>query len=94
MTNNDHNQFRKIIREEVTGIVDEKISASEKRVIGEVGEFVTDHLLPLIDNLAEKSDIDRIERKVDRLLDTSLDHEGRIKAIEYVPVVAHHLKLK
>lgn len=81
MTNNDQNQFRKIVREEVTGIVDNKIS-------------VSDYLLPLIDNMAEKSDINRIERKLDRLLDTGLDHENRIKAIEHVPVVTHQLKLK
>lgn len=45
-----------------------------------------------LEEKAGKTDIDRIERKLDKLLDTDLDHEYRIKNIEAVPVIAHQLK--
>ena len=84
MNNNDLTQIRKIVKEEV--------STSEKRIIGELGGFMEDHLLPIIDAKADKTDIDRIERKLDKFIDTSLHHENRIKAIEHIPVISHQLK--
>lgn len=73
MTNDDINKINKAISDNIV--------ASEQRVIAEVGKFVEDHILPAIDqkadrkdlnkmaakmeNLADKSDIDRIERKID-----------------------------
>ena len=41
MSNNDISQFRKVIREEVTQIVNEKISASEKRMVGFIDKKVS-----------------------------------------------------
>jgi hypothetical protein len=73
-------------------ILDEKLAASEKRVIGEVGKFIEDHLFPMIEEKADKTDIDRIERKLDRAIDTGLDHESRIKTIEQLPSIAHQIK--
>ncbi len=72
----------------------EEISASEKRVMADIGSFMEDNLFPMIEEKADKSDIDRLERKMDKVLDRGLDHESRIKAIEQVSVVAHELKLK
>ena len=73
-----------------------ELLASDKRVTDNVSNFIEETLLPMInerfDETADKADIDRIERKLDRLIDTSLDHEQRIKEIESVPVVAHELK--
>ncbi|TSC64605.1 MAG: Uncharacterized protein G01um101493_85, partial [Microgenomates group bacterium Gr01-1014_93] len=63
-------------------------------IIAEVGQFVEDHLVPMIEEKADKSDIDRLESKLDRVIDTSLDHESRIRDIEQVSVVAHELRLK
>lgn len=42
-----------------------ELSASEKRVIKGLVDFVSDQLIPVIDEKADKSDIDRIERKLD-----------------------------
>ena len=50
----------------IIGIIDEKISASEKRVIGGIGTFLSEQVLPLIDEKADKTDIERLERKLDR----------------------------
>lgn len=127
MNNDDLKKLRTVIKEEVTSVVEEKltaseqrskkglttleqrlkreitsseqrlreeISASEKRVMADIGEFMEDNLFPMIEEKADKSDIDRIERKLDKVLDRSLDHETRIKVIEQVPAVAHELKLK
>ena len=62
--------------------------------IGNIKKRLEERLLPLIRNMADKSDIERIERKIDKLVDGNLDHESRIKAIEQVPVVAHQLRFK
>lgn len=77
---------------QISNLLDEKLAASEKRVIGEVGKFIEDHLFPLIEEKADKSDIDRIERKLDRVIDTGLDHGNRIKTIKQLPSIAHQLK--
>lgn len=138
MNNNDLKRLRTVIKEEVTSVVEEKLTASEqrskkelttleqrlkreittseqrlreeisasekrlkeeiatsdKRVMADIGSFMEDNLFPMIEEKADKSDIDRLERKLDKVLDRSLDHEARIKAIEQVPVVAHELKVK
>jgi len=98
-----------IVKEEVTTIVKEEVSASEKRlekrlseeigksekrVLGEIGKFVEDQLLPLIEEKADKSDIDRLERKIDHITGKVSEHDVRITRIESVPVVAHELKHK
>ncbi|MBI2086114.1 hypothetical protein HYT74_02115 [Candidatus Daviesbacteria bacterium] len=70
----------------------EELLASDKKIMVDIGTFMEDTLFPMIDEKADKSDIDRIERKLDRVLDASLDHGRRIKDIESVPVVAHDLK--
>lgn len=77
---------------QISNLLDEKLAASEKRVIGEVGKFIEDHLFPMIEEKADKSDIDRIERKLDRVIDTGLDHENRIKTIEQLPSIAHQMR--
>lgn len=105
MTTDDLKQFRTVIKQEVTSIIQEQISASEdrlkkhttesvKQLSDDVGNFIGENLIPMIEEKADKSDIDRLERKLDRVLDTSIDHESRIKDIERIPVVAHELKVK
>jgi len=34
-----------------------------------------------------------LERKIDKVLDTGIDHENRIRAIENIPVIAHELRV-
>ena len=77
---------------QISNLLDEKLAASEKRVIGEVGKFIEDNLFPMIEEKADKTDIDRIERKLDRAIDSGLDHESKIKTIEQLPSIAHQIK--
>lgn len=97
------NEVTKIVDERVVVIVDERVTASEKRLeqkikaseekmISEVAKFISNDILPQLDEKADKSDIERLERKLDRALDMSIDHESRIKNIERIPVIAHELK--
>lgn len=106
MTNNDLKQIETLMDKKMTSVetrLKEELLNSGKRIIGDIGNFMEETLLPMInerfdaveeelDTKAEKADIDRIERKLDRLVDTDLDHERRIKDIESIPVIAHELK--
>lgn len=77
---------------QIGNLLDEKLEASEKRIIGELGKFMEDYLFPMIEEKADKTDIDRIERKLDRAIDTGIDHGNRIKAIEQIPSIALQIK--
>ena len=57
-------------------------------------EIILPQLEEIREQMATKSDIDRLERKIDHLVDKSDDHEKRLNAIETVPVVAHELRLQ
>lgn len=45
----------------------------------DIGEFMEKSLFPMLDEKADKSDIDRIENKLDRVIDITASHERRIK---------------
>lgn len=85
--------------------LDEKLAAFEERLkkhttesvkqlSADVGDFIGENLLPMIEEKADKSDIDRLERKLDRVIDTSIDYGSRIKDIEQIPAIAHELRAK
>lgn len=57
-----------------------EIKASEKRIIKGVASFISDHLLPIIDEKADKEEVDKIRRKVND--------------IELLPTVNHELKVR
>lgn len=38
--------------------------------------------------------VDRMDRKLDRVIDTNIDYGNRVEDIEQIPVIAHELKLK
>lgn len=71
-----------------------EISASDSHVMTDIGQYMEDNLFPMIDEKADKTDIDRLERKLDRVIDVSKDYEIRIKDIERIPVIANELKFK
>ncbi len=71
-----------------------EIKSSEQRVMAEVGKFLEDHILEPLEQKADKSDIDRIERKLDRIIDKDVEQDSRLKRIESIPVVAHEIKHK
>lgn len=58
-----------------------EIHASEKRIIRDIGDFLEQSLLPQIDEKANKTDVERVERRVDALA-------------TQVGTIAHQLKLK
>ncbi|MBI2430543.1 MAG: hypothetical protein HYV39_00845 [Candidatus Levybacteria bacterium] len=79
LTKNDLEQIRTIVKEEthfeikisegkILEAVDEKIRASEKRIISEVGNFIDQAILPQLDDKADKKDVQRLEQKLDSLL--------------------------
>lgn len=67
MTDQDLKKIRTIVKEEA--------GSAELRIVGEIGKFLEDHLLPILDQKADKTDIDRIERKLDRVLAKDLEIE-------------------
>ena len=71
-----------------------EISASANSVMTDIGQYMEDNLFPMIDEKADKTDIDRLEGKLDRLINASKDYEIRIKDIERIPVIANELKFK
>ncbi|MBI4035365.1 hypothetical protein HY383_00290 [Candidatus Daviesbacteria bacterium] len=72
--------------------MDNKLKASESRIISEIGKFMEDNLFPVIEEKADKTDIDRIERKLDNVIVTELRNSSRIAAIEQIPSIAHQIK--
>lgn len=71
------------LRKEISSSADElrkEILASEKRIINGIVTFVSDHLLPVIDEKADKDDVNKIKKRVDD--------------IESLPSIAHELKSK
>ncbi|MBI2601309.1 hypothetical protein HYW42_05160 [Candidatus Daviesbacteria bacterium] len=88
---------RQDLSEEISAVrqdLSEEISASEKRVIKGIVDFVSDHLIPLIDEKADKTDVERIERKLDSYIDETIVLKARVGDIEALPTVAHELKVK
>lgn len=84
---------------QIDELLQKRLAESESRVMAEVGKFMEDYLFSRIGNLEDgqerlETTVDRIDRKLDRALDTITDHENRVKVIEQVPVVAHDLKQK
>lgn len=89
-------------------LLDQKLKASEERIIKATGDFVHDTILPQFDNLATRDDIHQLKDKIDILDDktnqilkyadaieeTTTNHEKRLNQIESTPTVAHELKKK
>jgi hypothetical protein len=97
MTNNDLKQIGTLIDEKLASSENRMLSEignSEKRLLSEIGKFVDDQLLPAIESKADKTDIDRLERKFDTTTGKLLDLEKVIDEVKSVPVIAHQLKIK
>lgn len=72
----------------------EEIVASENRVVKGILEFITEHIMPVIDEGADKTDVERVERKLDSYIDKTLVLKSRVEEIESLPTVAHELRIK
>lgn len=66
------------------GSLKAEVVASEKRVISEIVDFVQDQLMPLIDDKADKKDIDNSITRTDFLSDKVGEHDVRLKNIESI----------
>lgn len=71
-------------------MVNEEITASE----GRIGQFLEERVIPLIDQKADKTDIDRLERKLDVQSVETMKHRHRLDTLEALPAIAHELKSK
>ncbi|MBI3486238.1 hypothetical protein HY025_04865 [Candidatus Daviesbacteria bacterium] len=75
-------------------LIDDRLDSTEQRILTEIGTFVEDQILPAIDAKADKSDIDRLERKLDHFAAQVTDHNQRLNDLESLPTIAHELKKK
>ena len=85
------------LRNEIAGsgkILRGEIVESEKRVVSGIVDFISDHLMPLIDEKADRTDIDRLERKLDFYVDKTIDLKSRVDDIGSILAIAHELKIK
>lgn len=80
----------KNLRSEITTAITE----SEGNIIEEIAGFMEMHILPKLKEQADKSAIDRCERRIDHLADKVGEHDVRLKDVESIPVIAHQLKIK
>lgn len=108
MTNNDLSQIGKLLDEKLTAIekrlrteiaatkdsLRTEIAEKSDEVVNVLLEFMQAHLIPLIAESADKSDVERIERRIDHLADKVSEHDVRLKNIESIPAIAHQLKIK
>lgn len=78
----------------IRSIVKEEVSSSEKRVTQDIGNFINDNLLPQLEEKADKSDIQRLERKLDNFSSQVIEQNHRFSKIESIPIIAHELKAK
>lgn len=80
--------------EGLEGRFDKKLKTFGEDIITDITNYIDESIIPLINEKADKTDVDRMERKLDRAIDRLYGHEDRISEIESVPVVAHHLSIK
>lgn len=57
-------------------------------------ELIMPEFQEIREEMATKDDIERLERKIDRALAETSDHEVRLKKIEKIPAIAHEIKRK
>lgn len=74
-------------------LLDKKLSQTKDDVINEMVTFMEENLFPKFDRMAEKSDIERIERRIDSIAIKVGDQEVRLRDVETVSVIAHQLRV-
>lgn len=97
MTNDDLNKLGTLIDSKLDKLrleLKEEIFGSEKRIVKGIVGFFSDTVIPLIDDKADKEDIERLERKLDSNVDKIIVLKSRVDNIESIPAIAHELKIK
>lgn len=74
--------------------LEQKIEESGKSVMSDIAQFMDDQIAPMIDEKADKTDIERLERKLDLNLSKNLEQDHRLSKLESVPLIAHELKIR
>ena len=85
VTNDDLKQIGKLL--------DEKLTSQKEEVIDEMVGLMEEHLFPRFEKMAEKSDIERIEGRLDSLAVTVGTREEKIQDMEAIRAIAHQLKV-
>ncbi len=93
MISDDLNQIR--------GVVKEEINTALEPVVKKL-DVLWDQTVKLTEDVDEvkvtvnklEGRADQIDRKLDKVIDTQIDHGNRLEDIEQLPVIAHELKLK
>src|SRR3989344_4705574 len=105
MDDKDFNRIRTIVREEVGTTVKQEISESEARLRtmvkeeitaseGRIGQFLDERVITLIEKKADKTDTDRLERKLDNNISRTMEQDHRLDTLESLLTIAHKLKGK
>ncbi len=103
MTKDDQKEFLELLDSQLNAKLDAKLKPMEERLIQTIKSEVKksrddtiqemgdlhDLLMEKLDEKADKSDVQRLERKLDYY---AAEHEERIINIEATPIVAHELK--
>ena len=71
---------------------EQRLEVKIKQLGNDIGDLISKELLPQIAEKADKTDIERLERKIDRAFDKDMDQDRRLDRIESVPIVALELK--
>lgn len=58
-----------------------EIKESEGRIYEGIGNLISDGILPQLAEKADKSDIDRIERKIDKIIAKDLEQDEEIRQL-------------
>lgn len=79
----------------MTGRIESAIQRSEKKIglkleqlSNDIAEMVDNTILPMIAEKADKSDIERLERKLDRVIDKVSEHDLEINKIKSQVIVS------
>jgi len=67
----------------------QKIEDSRKGIVNDIAEFMEKSLFPMIEEKADKTDIERLERRLDHLADKIGEHDVKLKKIESTSVATH-----
>ncbi len=84
-------ELAQVIKEEVVAS-EQRLKAKIKQLGDDIGDLISEQILPQIAEKADKFDIERLERKLDGVMDKNNEQDRRLDRIESVSVVAFELK--
>ena len=88
MNDDDLKKIGEIVYQKIT----KALEVSEKRIMGEIGDFINKNILPQLDRMEDSTN--SISRKLDITVAKDVEQDRRLDKIEAVPVIAHEIKRK